>query len=91
MDVLAVAAQGALVLQAALGGLRRRFGRLRLRQLALAAGLLGVRAKVCGVQAVSCGDDGAGRSLIDFSIRGCVNTLKHPLPGLRPATLNCQV
>lgn len=62
VDVLAVATQGALVLQGALRALRHRFGWLRLCRLALATGLFGVGAKICGVQAVPCGDDGAGRS-----------------------------
>lgn len=62
VDVLAVATQGALVLQGTLGALSRRFGWLRLHWLRLATGLLGVGAEVCGVQTVPCGGDGAGRS-----------------------------
>lgn len=62
--MLAVATQGALVLQGALRALRHRFGWLRLCRLALATGLFGVGAKICGVQAVPCGDDGAGRQIL---------------------------
>lgn len=54
VDVLAVAPRRALVLQRALGFLRRR--RRRLGGLRLARRLLRVGAEVCGVQAVTCGD-----------------------------------
>lgn len=57
MDVLAVAHQGALVLQRAGGALRHGLCRLQLGGLALPAGLLGVGAEVGGVQAVACGED----------------------------------
>lgn len=60
MDVLAVATQGALVLQRALRALGRRLGRLRFCRFALTTGLLGVGAEVRRVQAVSCGNDGVG-------------------------------
>lgn len=56
VDVLAVATQGALVLQGALGSVHRRLSRVRLCRVALAA-LLCVGAEVRGVQAVSCGEN----------------------------------
>lgn len=61
MDVLAIATQSALILDAVLHTFCRYFGWLWLwlGGLALATWLLAVFAKVCGVQAVPCEEDGA--------------------------------
>lgn len=59
MDVLTVAAQGALVFNGALSAPCHCFSWLRLCLLTFNTRLLSVRAEVCGVQAVPCGDDGA--------------------------------